>query len=257
MSLLPAQEIASESFSELSPEFTANGLAREFESDSLTETQISRLLNGFEQATNVIDLIIPLVPRIKNTEHVSYLRDASDKLGEKSWRLKIACDSELIHRAEAKRGRGHKDLDGIGVVAQVRKLAYEKGVSARQIFLNDQIHKTFFKEPDENIESAATTLGPTFFRIALSAEDPKTAIKVFAKQKDDNPFFSTRDAEVMVGKKPFRRVDFERVEHLIQAGQAVVDIWQTHFADLEDDPEIRSAFNELEKEIKSFNEGNV
>lgn len=225
--------------------------------DSLSEEQLAQLLDGFRNVSDVIKLVIPIIPLIKSDEILNQLSEINKELGSQSWRLQIAIDHETIHRITLHAGCKSKDIDQVGVVASVNKLASERGCSPRKIWKNDQVHRTFFLIVDPIVEAAANVLQDDyeFYSIAAQANDPKKALEVFADNKMQNASFSSRDAKRMLGiiNPNFTSTSVDMRNALLDAIESVLAIWKETYGPLEDDLLIRKKFKVLQREYDRIN----
>lgn len=116
-----------------------------------------------------------------------------------AWRIKMCCDVSLVNRNYAQRGRGNVDIFGQGVKAAVKRRAQELGCGTSTIWLNLRIFKTFFQNslPENNILE-----DKGFFKAALRAPSPHTAIRVFVRLKQKSGAqFKVSDAVQWASKK--------------------------------------------------------
>ena len=154
------------------------------------------------------DEVIEALPQ-RTDEEVIEIRTSAGTVGRASWRIEAACDAEILDRTKLKGGRGQKDVEGVGVVATVKRVAAELGVSPRTIFDNARIHNTFFA-PQTDADAGTTVADCTddhleeeeYYKAALASPDPRETLEYFARQKAENPRFSTGDAWRIVKEKP-------------------------------------------------------
>lgn len=154
------------------------------------------------------DEVIEALPQ-RTDEEVIEIRTSARTVGRASWRIEAACDAEILDRTKLKGGRGQKDVEGVGVVATVKRVAAELGVSPRTIFDNARIHNTFFA-PQMDADACTTFADGTddhleekeYYKAALASPDPRETLEYFARQKAENPRFSTGDAWRIVKEKP-------------------------------------------------------
>lgn len=154
------------------------------------------------------DEVIEALPQ-RTDEEVIEIRTSARTVGRASWRIEAACDAEILDRTKLKGGRGQKDIEGVGVVATVKRVAAELGVSPRTIFDNARIHNTFFA-PKTDADIGTTFADGTddhleekeYYKAALASPDPRETLEYFARQKAENPRFSTGDAWRVVKEKP-------------------------------------------------------
>lgn len=150
-----------------------------------------RWLDSVETRT---DQIIESLPGQTN-EAVIEIRQQARTLGRCGWRVEIACDAEILKRASMRRGQGVKDVDRRGVQASVEDYAKANDVTPKTIYLNVQLHNTFFNSHNTvRIKAVDILASKDFFLAALEADDPQKALTKFAQAKQANPDFSPSDA---------------------------------------------------------------
>lgn len=178
------------------------------------------------------DAVIQTLPNRSDIE-VFEIRNSARALGRAAWRIEAACDASLLDRAKLKGGRGKRDVDEQGVDAVVRKVAAEVGVTPRTIYQNAQIHKTFFADTPERecrtIENG--TLDhleeKEYYKAALRSPDPHETLEYFARQKANDPHFSTGDAWRVVKGRTIPALDFELPAI---ADEEVLRVWRAYLA---------------------------
>ena len=152
---------------------------------------LAKIFNHLNKLDKLETDVINLLPELSDDE-VMETRNYAKLLGKSSWKIEIACDNEIWNRTKAKCGRGNIDVDEDGIIAAVNKRAGEIGCSGQTIRNNRNIFDTF---KEELCKSDFTHLDEkTFYLAAYVAPDPHAMLEKFAKEKLDNPFFSTRDA---------------------------------------------------------------
>lgn len=116
-------------------------------------------------------------------------------LGGSAWRIECKAHARLLEVEQAKRGRGNKDVDGVGVKAAARELALKRGCHPSTIMRDAQIYRELL----QNSCSDTTILeDKTFYVIALAAHNPHKALKKMARKKRKRSDFSTREARSLV-----------------------------------------------------------
>lgn len=148
------------------------------------------LFNYLDRLEEFEDTVIELLP-YGTDEEVEQTRQRARALGKAGWRIECACDAVLLSRAPLKGGRGKIDAHGVGRLAAAKGEAEKKGVVPRTIRRNAQIFNTF-KTVVNDRHSLLDDKG--FFEAALRAPNAKKAIKMFEKEKSENPNFSVGDA---------------------------------------------------------------
>lgn len=189
------------------------------------------------------DEIIQALPERTEVE-VLEIRNSARALGRAAWRIEAACDAAILDRVRLKGGRGQRDTDEVGVDAAVRKVAGELGVAPRTIYQNAQIHKTFFAETPERICRSLSD-GVTdhleekeYYKAALRSPEPHETLEYFARQKAEDPNFSTGDAWKVVKGRPVPSIDSQLPAI---ADEAVMRAWRAYIA----------AGDDLEKAVPS------
>lgn len=137
-------------------------------------------------------------------EVIFQVREQAKQLVKFGWRIQCACDAALWNKtAAAKNGRGNVDIDAIGITAAVAKKAKQIDVLPRTIYNNRKIF-TLMQEvqAEEKAEQNGVTSNSIldtlqekdYYIVALSAADPKAALKMFAERKTSLPRFRPSDA---------------------------------------------------------------
>lgn len=159
------------------------------------------------------------------------IRTSARALGRAAWRIEAACDAAILDRVKLKGGRGKRDVEEVGVDAAVRKVANEIGVTPRTIYQNAQIHKTFFAETPERADRTLSD-GVTdhleekeYYKAALRSPDPHETLEYFARQKVEDPNFSTGDAWRVVKNRDIPSLDSELPAI---ADDAVIEAWRQY-----------------------------
>lgn len=135
---------------------------------------------------------------LKDEKFILDTRLQSKQLSGYGWRIECACDAAIWSKTkQAKRGRGNKDVNEIGIMSAVAKKAKMIGVTPTTIFRNWRIFqllqraKNTFSE--ESIFSVLDEKG--YYTAALDAADPIEALKTFAEKKTTLPRFRVTDAQ--------------------------------------------------------------
>jgi hypothetical protein len=176
----------------------------------------------------VADNVISELPNMVD-EEVMQIRQQARTFGWVSWRIECACDSEILNRESMRRGRGVKDLEERGVDAAVRKHAAEIGVEPRTVYRNAELHQTYFNS-DSAVRNKLVNGGlehlreKDFYIAAMTTDDPWATIEEFAKEKANNPCFSTRDAWRMVKEDKTPPLD-DTVSALCDEAE-VIEAWE-------------------------------
>ncbi len=138
-----------------------------------------------------------IMRRLENASASELVRigEIAHRLGGTAWRIECKCHAKLLDREFAKRGRGNKDTEGVGVKAAARAVALTTGRHPSTILKDAQIYRELL----QNGRNDTTDLEEkSFYVIALSAHHPQRALRRMAKMKRKRPDFSTRDARTLV-----------------------------------------------------------
>lgn len=121
--------------------------------------------------------------------------EIAHRLGGTAWRIECKAYAKLLEREHAKRGRGNKDTEGVGVKAAAHAVAEATKRHPRTILRDVQIYRELLQNGgNDTIELH----DKSFFVIALAAHNPQKAIRRIAKLKRKQPDFSTREARILV-----------------------------------------------------------
>jgi hypothetical protein len=148
------------------------------------------LFNYLDRLEEFENTVIELLP-YGTDEEVEQTRIRARALGKAGWRIECACDAVLLSREPLKGGRGRIDIEGVGRIAAARDEGKKKGKVASTVRRNAQIFNTF-KTVLNDQHSLLDDKG--FFEAALRAPNAKKAIKMFEKERSENPNFSVGDA---------------------------------------------------------------
>jgi hypothetical protein len=85
-------------------------------------------------------------------------------------------------------GRGKRDQAGLGVQAQMARLAEQAGVDRRTLETDARISDTFFACMDETTLEHIPSLAREYYVIALSAPDPHGAIRTAVERRADSRY---------------------------------------------------------------------
>lgn len=158
------------------------------------ETAIGQVLSFFNIMDASTDRIIEHIPLMSDDDLV-HVRGYARSLDRTSWRIEIAVDAEILSRAKLRGGRGHKDEEGEGRMAALERAADWARVHPDTIRRNAAIYQAFFDDPEQTIVDVHDTLTQkSYYEIALRADDPVAALRVFAEKKKADYKFSVRDA---------------------------------------------------------------
>jgi len=162
--------------------------------------------NGFLSNTEKLHAIETEVIRnleSQSEDEILEVRRRSKILGKTAWKIEVACDAQILSRAEnMRKAPGWKrtwkgDVGGRGVTAAVRKRAKALGVTPNTIFKNAAIFrliKSVESDNPDNTKSLGILDEKSYFHAALTAADPKTALLTFAEEKKVRKRFRVSDA---------------------------------------------------------------
>lgn len=98
-------------------------------------------------------------------------------------------------------GRGKRDQDGLGIQAQMARLAEQAGVDRRTLETDARISDTFFGDIQESTLEHIPSLAREYYVIALSAPDPHAAIRTAIERCSDSRYGLTQfRADVRLSK---------------------------------------------------------
>ena len=150
------------------------------------------LFNYLNRLEEFQETVIELIPYASD-EQLQQTKERGLAMGGAGWRIVAACDAEILARTrKLVGGRGNKDTEGEGRVAAVKERARETKKADAQVYRNAQIVNTFGKSI-LNVQNPLLD-DKGYYEAALRAPNPKKAIKVFEKEKQNNPNFGVRDA---------------------------------------------------------------
>lgn len=171
-----------------------NSLAQVF-ADATPEQRTETFGNLFDYLNRLEEFqetVIELIP-FASDEQLQQTKERGVAMGGAGWRIVAACDAEILARTrKLVGGRGNKDTEGVGKTAAVKERAKQTQKSDAQVYRNAQIVNTFGKSI-LNVQNPLLD-DKGFYEAALRAPNPKKAIRLFEKEKHDNPNFSVRDA---------------------------------------------------------------
>lgn len=116
----------------------------------------------------------------KDDEQIMTIAVAAQRLERFAFLVRGMCASVLKqrHPHRLSGGRGKRDQSGLGIQAQMARLAEQIGVDRRTLETDARIKDTFFQIIDETTLAHAHTLAREYYVVALAAPEPRTAIKV-------------------------------------------------------------------------------
>lgn len=170
----------------------ATNLAPEVQLPQDVTPQFSSLFSYLNQLEEFQQTIIELIP-FATDQQLEQTKERGLAMGSAGWRIVAACDAEALARVRRLAGgRGNKDTEGVGRVAAVKERSKATKKCDSQTYRNAQIVNTFGKSI-LNVQNPLLD-DKGYYEAALRADKPKKAIRIFEKEKRDNPNFSVRDA---------------------------------------------------------------
>ncbi|MCP9495177.1 MAG: hypothetical protein MSG64_12085 [Pyrinomonadaceae bacterium MAG19_C2-C3] len=170
-----------------------------------------------------LHLLLPLLATLDDWQ-LHHLAVHARRLETCAFRLRGACVAEVRRRIKVRLsgGRGKRDTSGVGVGAQLARLAAQVGVSVSTLKLDARIHQVFFANKNDEVTDEAAqkravaetgfarepgladeltghsemNLAREFYVTALTAPDPLAAIRYAAEKRA-----ATRD----YSRESFRR----------------------------------------------------
>lgn len=174
--------------------------------------QLSSLFSYMDRLEEFEETVIELLP-FASDEEVIQTRIYATRMSHGGWRIVCACDAVLLSRQALKGGRGCIDVEKVGRVEAAKQEGERRKITDRQVRRNAQIYNTFFKPKGKKktveINHHSLLDDKQFYEEALRAPEPVKAIKMFEKEKSENPNFTPADAGRLVRKI---KEDRERVE---------------------------------------------
>ncbi len=124
----------------------------------------------------------------RDDEQIIRIAAAARRLERFAFLLRGMCASVLRQRCQHRLpgGRGRRDSDGVGIQAQMARLAEQAGVDRRTLEVDARISDTFFANADETTLEHIPPLAREYYVVALSAPDPHAAIKEAAERCSDS-----------------------------------------------------------------------
>ncbi len=115
-----------------------------------------------------------------------------------------ACVAELRNRITTRLtgGAGKRDEAGVGIQAQLTKLAAEIGVAKPTLLTDGRIYETFFSSGYDNAErllARDNSLPREYFVMALTADDPRTAIKMAINKRNEGIYTRQQFKDDLLG----------------------------------------------------------
>jgi hypothetical protein len=125
----------------------------------------------------------------KDDEQIARIAVAAQRLERFAFLVRGVCASVLKQRHPYRLpgGRGKRDQSGLGIQAQMARLAEQIGVDRRTLETDARIKDTFFQVVDESTLALAHTLAREYYVVALAAPEPHAAIKVALEWRSDRP----------------------------------------------------------------------
>jgi hypothetical protein len=127
-----------------------------------------------------------LLGEIATTDDEGVIRIAADtrRVERFAFLIRGMCASVLRQRHQSRLpgGRGKRDDGGVGIQAQMAKLAEHAGVDRRTLEVDARIRDTFFAAADETMLDHIPPLAREYYVVALSAPAPHAAIREAAER---------------------------------------------------------------------------
>jgi len=126
----------------------------------------------------------------KDDEQITRIAVAAQRLERFAFLVRGVCASVLKQRHPHRLpgGRGKRDQSGLGIQAQMARLAEQIGVDRRTLETDARIKDTFFQILDETTLALAHTLAREYYVVALAAPEPHAAIKVALEWRSDRHY---------------------------------------------------------------------
>jgi hypothetical protein len=126
----------------------------------------------------------------KNDEQIARIAVAAQRLEKFAFLVRGVCASVLRqrHPHRLSGGRGKRDQSGLGIQAQMARLAEQIGVDKRTLETDARIKNTFFQTVDETTLALTHTLAREYYVVALAAPEPQAAIKVALEWRSDRQY---------------------------------------------------------------------
>lgn len=154
-------------------------------------TEFANLFNYWQRLEEFEETVIALLPFGTDAE-IQETKRYAHEMGNAGWRIVCACDAVLLARTVSlKGGRGQTDANGVGRLAAAKGEAQKRKCADSTIRRNAQIFRLVKTVP--NVQHSLLD-DKGYFEAALRAPNAKKAIKLFEKEKSENPNFSVRDA---------------------------------------------------------------
>lgn len=143
-----------------------------------------------------VDQLIEYLPSLlreissKDDEHLIRIAVKAQRLERLAFLVRGMCASELRrrHPRRLSGGRGKRDSLGLGVQAQMTRLAKEAGVDRRTLETDARIKDTFFPVISETTFEHMPSLAREYYVVALSAPDPLVALKTAVEMRSEADF---------------------------------------------------------------------
>jgi len=177
-----------------------------------SDEEHAALFNAMNHIIAVPDEIVARL-RLFTDDQLMQMWGYAKEWGTKAWWLECACAAEAKRRADNKAKSGKRDIAGTGRVAIMDAIAAEQRTSRVSVYRDAQLFDTFFVDDDGGIMAGHNTpdlLDKALYQEALRAADtpgdkeaPRRALALIIQRKDDNPFYSRRDAREDVERLRF------------------------------------------------------
>ena len=152
-------------------------------------SHLMRLDTKIDQIANYLPNLLREISD-KEDEQIARIAVAAQRLERFAFLVRGVCASVLKQRYPHRLsgGRGKRDQSGLGIQAQMARLAEQIRVDRRTLETDARIKETFFQVIDETTLALAHTLAREYYVVALAAPEPQAAIKVALEWRSDRHY---------------------------------------------------------------------
>lgn len=157
--------------------------------------EFGSLFSYLDRLEEFEETVIDLLP-FGSFEEIAQTKTYAMRMSNGGWRIVCACDAVLLSREPLKGGRGIIDVEGVGRVNAAKDEGRKRGVGDKTVRRNAQIFNVLLKPKGKTVLNEQHSLldDKGYFEAALRAPDPRKALRMFEKEKSENPNFSVSDA---------------------------------------------------------------
>lgn len=172
----------------------------------MKSTSLMRKLTDMSTEIDQLAVYLPgLLAKIaaKDDEQIIRIASSARRLERFAFLLRGMCASVLRRRYPHRLsgGRGKHDQAGLGIQAQMARLAEQAGVDRKTLETDARINDMFFGDIQESALEHIPTLAREYYVIALSAPDPHAVIRMAAARCSDSRYGLTQfRADVRLSK---------------------------------------------------------